>query len=76
MQLAGALPLALATGKLLGKPFIAFDKVGAGEGELVVIVEGSSARLATGDASKPVDATIVGILDSLRHNARLTFKKS
>ena len=64
------------TGKILGKPFIAVDMVGAGEGELVIVAEGSTARVAAGDANKPVDAAIVGILDSLRHNAKLTFKKS
>jgi microcompartment protein CcmK/EutM len=64
------------TGKVLGKPYVALDLVGAGEGELVIVVQGSSARVASGDANKPVDATIVGILDSLRHNQALTFKKS
>jgi microcompartment protein CcmK/EutM len=64
------------TGKLVGKPYIALDRVGAGEGELVIVVEGSSARVASGDANAPVDAAIVGILDSLRHDGKLTFKKS
>ena len=62
-------------GELLGKPTIALDLVGAGEGELVFVVVGSSARMAAGDNSKPVDAAIVGILDSLRYNKKMTFKK-
>lgn len=63
-------------GKVLSKPYIALDMVGAGEGELVFVAQGSSARMAAGDASAPVDAAIVGILDSLRYNKALTFKKS
>ncbi len=63
-------------GQPQGQPFVALDKVGAGEGELVVLVEGSSARAAAGDASRPVDAVIVGILDSLQYNGQLTYKKS
>jgi microcompartment protein CcmK/EutM len=59
-----------------GNPFVALDMVGAGEGELVMIVEGSSARIAAGDASRPVDAVIVGILDSLRHDGQMTYTKS
>ena len=63
-------------GQAQERPFVALDMVGAGEGELVVIVEGSSARTAAGDASRPVDAVIVGILDSLRHDGQMTYQKS
>ncbi len=63
-------------GQPQGQPFLALDSVGAGEGELVVVVEGSSARTAAGDANRPVDAVIVGILDSLQYNGRATYKKS
>ena len=63
-------------GEAEGNPFVALDMVGAGEGELVMIVEGSSARIASGDASRPVDAVIVGILDSLRHDGQMTYTKS
>jgi ethanolamine utilization protein EutN len=57
-------------------PFIALDVVGAGDGELVLVVEGSSARIAAGDANHPVDAVIVGILDSLRDDGQMTYTKS
>jgi microcompartment protein CcmK/EutM len=63
-------------GQVQGCPFVALDMVGAGEGELVVVVEGSSARVAAGDANRPVDAVIVGILDSLRHDGQMTYIKS
>ena len=64
------------TGAATGRPFVALDVVGAGDGELVLVVEGSSARIAAGDASRPVDAVIVGILDSLRHDGQMTYHKS
>jgi ethanolamine utilization protein EutN len=63
-------------GLVQGLPFVALDTVGAGESELVVVVEGSSARIAAGDANRPVDAVIVGILDSLRHDGQMTYIKS
>lgn len=43
--------------------FIAVDCVGAGIGERVLVVTGSSARKALGNPQAPVDAAIVGILD-------------
>jgi microcompartment protein CcmK/EutM len=64
-----------AQGKVLGEPFLAVDLVGAGEGELVIVSQGSSARMATGQTSSPVDAAIVGILDSLRMEESTTFRK-
>ncbi len=44
-------------------PMIAADTIGAGMGETVIIVGGSSARSAAGDMSVPVDASVVGIVD-------------
>jgi ethanolamine utilization protein EutN len=42
---------------------VAVDSVGAGEGELVLFCQGSSARLAPGMKDAPVDAVIIGIVD-------------
>ena len=50
-------PLDVLTGKA------AADIIGAGVGETVLVVGGSSARSAAGDMSIPVDATVVGIVD-------------
>jgi len=58
-----------------GEPFLALDLVGAGEGELVIVSQGSSARMAAGQNSSPVDAAVVGILDSLRLGGTITFRK-
>ena len=46
------------------KTIIAADTVGAGPGELVILVSGSSARAAI-DQHVPVDATVIGIIDEL-----------
>jgi ethanolamine utilization protein EutN len=48
---------------------IAIDTVQAGEGGLVLLVSGSSARLAEGCKEKPVDASIVGIIDEVSLNS-------
>ncbi len=44
---------------------VAVDSVGAGEGEMVLFCQGSSARLATGLKDAPVDAVIIGIVDTV-----------
>ena len=44
---------------------IAVDSVGAGVGEMVLFCQGSSARLAPELKEAPVDAVIIGIVDSV-----------
>jgi ethanolamine utilization protein EutN len=44
---------------------VAVDTVSAGSKETVIVVSGSSARMAEGCKDKPVDATIVGIVDTV-----------
>ncbi len=43
---------------------VAIDNVGAGIGELVLVATGSAARIGCNMADAPVDAAIVGIVDS------------
>ncbi len=64
-----------AQGNPGGQPFLAVDLVGAGDGELVIVSQGSSARVATGKNESPVDAAIIGILDSLRFDGVISFRK-
>ncbi len=45
---------------------VAVDTVGAGFRETVVVVSGSSARMAQGCKDCPVDAAIVGIVDTIQ----------
>ena len=54
-----------AGGKRGGKAFVAADVVGAGIGEQVLVVSGSTARRAAGSDNCPVDCAIVGIIDTL-----------
>lgn len=51
--------------KELATTFVAVDSVGAGEGEIVLFCQGSSARLAPGLKQAPVDAVIIGIVDTV-----------
>jgi microcompartment protein CcmK/EutM len=52
-------------GKVDGNYLVAVDTVDAGSGETVLIVSGSSARMASGLKDCPVDAAIVGIVDAI-----------
>ena len=49
-----------------GRHIVCQDAVGAGTGEYVLAVQGSSARLAGHMQNSPCDAVIVGIMDALR----------
>lgn len=53
------------SGKPVGNVMVAADKIGAGEGELVLVVVGSSARMAADEHQVPIDATVVGIIDTV-----------
>jgi microcompartment protein CcmK/EutM len=52
-------------GKMEGQYLVAVDTVDAGIGETVLVVSGSSARMASGLKDCPVDAAIVGIVDKV-----------
>jgi ethanolamine utilization protein EutN len=55
---------------------VAVDSVGAGEGELVLFCQGSSARLAPGLEKAPIDAVIVGIVDEVEVLGRAIYKSA
>jgi microcompartment protein CcmK/EutM len=61
--------LQAATGKDEAGYLVAVDTVGAGVGERVLIVQGSSARMAREGQDKPIDAAIVGIVDTVETQA-------
>ena len=56
-----------------GRTFVVVDPVGAGQGELVLIVQGSSARLTPETEKLPVDAAIIGIVDTVNVQNRTIF---
>ncbi len=55
---------------------VAVDSVGAGEGEIVIVVRGSSARQSAQLASVPTDSSIVAIIDSIEYRKKTIYQKS
>jgi microcompartment protein CcmK/EutM len=62
-------------GAAKGNPFVASDAVGAGQGEWVILCQGSSARMTPVSEGRPVDAVVVGIIDSIQFEGDEVFKK-
>ena len=62
--------------KPTGSHVVAADAVGAGAGEIVMVVAGSSARLTEVSRDKPVDAVIVGIVDAVEVAGKDVYLKS
>ena len=54
---------------------VAIDSVGAGYGEVVILVRGSSARQARNMESVPTDAAIIAIVDALEVGGKMLFKR-
>jgi len=44
---------------------VAVDSVGAGEGEIVLVATGSSARQTSSTKNRPIDAVVMAIVDKL-----------
>lgn len=61
-----------AEGKPKGGVVVAADSVGAGAGETVLLVSGSSARMAYPKEGTPIDAAVVAIIDGIELDGRLT----
>ena len=57
-----------------GRAIVAIDVVGAGDGQLVLVVQGSSARMTDVTKNLPADAVIVGIVDSAEYAGKTFFK--
>jgi ethanolamine utilization protein EutN len=57
------------------RAFVAVDNVGAGVGEVVLIAEGSAARIPARLTDAPTDATVVGIVDSIQREGATTYRK-
>ncbi len=61
--------------KTTERTFVAVDTVGAGEGEYVLITQGSSARLTPETKNLPVDTVIIGIVDSVHVDHACVYAK-
>lgn len=64
-----------SSGEPTGKRHVALDPIGAGEGEWVILVRGSSARKVCGPESA-LDLAIVGIVDQVSCRAKSLYKKN
>ncbi|MDR1389445.1 MAG: EutN/CcmL family microcompartment protein [Treponema sp.] len=58
-----------------GAPVVSIDAVGAGEGEIVMTVSGSSSRQTALTENKPADNTIIAIIDYIDINRKRIFDK-
>ena len=58
-----------------GRTFVAVDTVGAGEGEFVLITQGSSARATPETKNLPIDCVIIGIVDSVHVDQQCVFHR-
>jgi len=59
--------------KPTGRSFVVVDTVGAGEGEFVLCVQGSSARYTPETKTLPIDAAIIGIVDQVQVFGKTVF---
>lgn len=62
-------------GQLLPNYEVAADIVGAGVNEWVLVSRGSAARIETRYEDRPLDATIVGIIDTVSVDNRSLYSK-
>ncbi|MEX0675788.1 MAG: EutN/CcmL family microcompartment protein [Pirellulales bacterium] len=58
-----------------GRTFVAVDTVGAGEGEFVLITQGSSARMTPQTKNLPIDTVIVGLVDTVHVDHNCVFRR-
>ncbi len=58
-----------------GDYLVAMDCVGAGKGEIVFYVSGSSARMTAVTEGKPSDAAIVAIVDEIEVDGKVVYQK-
>lgn len=57
------------------KYVVAADTVGAGQGDLVLFAQGSSARQTTLTEGRPIDAAIFAVIDSWDVDGKLVYQK-
>jgi microcompartment protein CcmK/EutM len=62
--------------KGLNEFVVSIDSVGAGIGEIVFYVSGSSARFTKTTEGKPADSAIIAIVDFIESDGKYTFEKS
>jgi len=58
-----------------GRTFIAVDTLGAGEGDYVLICQGSSARLTPETKNLPIDTIVIGIVDHVHVESQCVYSR-
>ena len=58
-----------------GTTLVANDPLGAGRGEIVLVVQGSSARMTDQTSTLPTDGLIIGIVDSINVESDTVYAK-
>ncbi len=64
-------PRGTGTGELA----VVADHLGAGRGDVVLVTQGSAARFTSPTKDRPVDALVVGIVDTIRLDGQNAFQK-
>lgn len=57
----------------VGRTFVAVDLVGVGDGEVVLLVQGSSARMTDETAKLPIDAAIIALVNQVSAHGKSVF---
>jgi len=63
-------------GRPVGQVMVAVDAVDAGDGDLVLVTQGSGARQTEATLNRPVDNIIMAIVDTLQSNGEVSFRKA
>jgi len=75
LTLLAVAPVDVRTGAVKDGGLVAVDSVGAGVGEYVLLCSGSSARQTVVTQNRPVDATIMAIVDILEVGGQIVYHK-
>jgi microcompartment protein CcmK/EutM len=67
---------ASADGSSAGTPLVAMDAVQAGEGDLVLVAQGSSCRQIPETVDRGVDALVIGVIDLVDERGTVTYRAS
>ena len=65
-----------ANGTHRGEALVVYDPLGARQGEIVMVAQGSSVRQTEETKDRPLDAIIMGIVDLVDQNGGYTYKKT
>jgi len=72
-------PLRVEEGKTgftpTGRCFVAVDHIDAGAGDVVLVTQGSSARMTEATSDAPVDCVVTGIIDTVCVGAKTVYQK-